>query len=99
MSENEEVARVSLDVRVRDDDFLERFAAYKNALNDVTKTKLRRRWTRKSMAESLLAAQCDVLRNQLTEMVAAFGELPPASDTEAVKRYAKRVAAWESETE
>lgn len=98
IGEDEPVERLQLDVRVSDDAFLSRFAAYRNALAKAQDKKLKRRWSRKSLAESLLAIQCDALRAQLEEMFQALGELPDAKDIEAMDRYAKRVVAWDKKT-
>ncbi len=93
-----EVKRVSLDVRADDDGFLERYAAYRNALAVAQGKKLRQQWSRKSMAESFIAAQCDGARHQLREMFAAVGDFPQASDEKAMAKYAEAVIAWDKKT-
>jgi hypothetical protein len=93
------VERLSLDVGVKDFDFLERLAAYRNALAAAQDIKLKRRWSRKSQAESFIAIQCDVMRMQLSEMIAECGDLPPADDREAVEKYARKVVAWSKRQE
>lgn len=86
--------RLSLDVRQEDAELLMQFASYKNALAAVQGKKLRKKWTRKSLAESFLAAQCDALRIQLAEMLKDLGDLPDSKDEVAMAKYAKRVLAW-----
>ena len=90
-----EVKRASLDVRAEDYGFLERYAAYRNALAVAQEKKLRQQWSKKSMAESFIAAQCDAARHQLREMFAAVGEFPDAADEDAMAKYAKAVVAWD----
>ncbi len=76
----EAVIRVATDLPIEDAEFL-------------AKTALKRQWTRKSVAESLLALQVKVLRDQYAELIDAVGSLPDAEDQEAMRRYAKRAAA------
>lgn len=92
---NSEVQRASLDVRASDYAFLERYAAYRNALAEAQGKKLKPQWTKKALAESFIAAQCDGAKHQLAEMFAACGELPDASDKKAMAAYAARVLAWD----
>ncbi len=92
---DEEVKRASLDMRADDYGFLERYAAYRNALAVAQGKKLRQQWSRKSMAESFIAIQCDAARYQLREMLAAVGDLPEASDEKAMAKYAEAVIAWD----
>lgn len=87
--------RLSVDIRPADYDLLAQFAAYRNALAAVQGKRLRKLWSRKSMAESMLAIQCDALRHQLREMLTAVGPLPAADDPDEMRRYAKRVSAWD----
>jgi hypothetical protein len=100
--EEKVIERLSLDVASTDSELLERFAAYRNALAAVQDKTLRRKWTRKSLAESMLAGQCDALRQQLADMFAAVGDLPRAPNgpedkgaAEAMEKYARRVLAWD----
>lgn len=90
-----EVKRASLDVRADDYRFLERYAAYRNALAVAQDKKLRQQWSKKSMAESFIAAQCDAARHQLKDMFAAVGEFPDAADEKAMAKYAEAVVAWD----
>lgn len=95
MSQDEGAARISLDVRASDYVLLDQIAAYRNALARAQNKKLRKQWTRKSMAESMLAIQCDALRVQLAEMKEALGSLPDGKDDTAMEKYARRVLAWD----
>ena len=94
IGEGEPVDRLSLDVRASDAAFLERFAEYRNELAKAQGKKLKRKWSRKSLMESLLAIQCDALRKQLGPVFERFGDLPDAKKKEEMERYAKRVAAY-----
>jgi hypothetical protein len=100
--EERAVERLTLDVPADDADLMERFAAYRNALAAVQGKTMRKKWTRKSLAESMLSAQCDSLREQLGEMFGAVGDLPAPPDGpddkaafEAMEKYARRVLAWD----
>lgn len=95
IDDSQEVVRLSLDIGTEDFEFLARLAAYRSALAALQGKKLKRKPTRKSLAESLLAAQCDSMRQQLSEMFAACGEMPPADDAEAMERYVRKVIAWD----
>lgn len=95
MDDGQEVERLSLDIRAEDFEFLTRLAAYRNALAALQDKRLKRKWTRKSLAESMLAAQCDAMRHQIAEMIAACGEIPAADDREAMEKYARKVIAWD----
>lgn len=95
MDEGQEVVRLSLDIRAEDFDFLARVAAYRNTLASLQGKRLKRKWTRKAMAESFIAAQCDAMRQQLADMVAACGPLPDPEDAEAVEKYVRKVIAWD----
>ncbi len=85
----------SLAVRVVDIEFLERYAAYRNELAAAQKKQIKQRWSKKSLAESFLAAQCDGARQQLRDMFAAVGEFPDAADEKAMAAYVARVIAWD----
>ncbi len=93
--EEEEVERLSLDVSKTVVEFITRIAAYRNTLAAIQGKKLKRKWTRKALAESLLEIQVAVLREQFAQMVDACGELPPADDAEAMERYVRKVMAWD----
>lgn len=90
-----EVRRASLDMRADDYKFLERYAAYRNALALAQAKKLRQQWSTKALAESFIAVQCDAARHQLKEMFAAVGDFPDASDEKAMAKYAEAVVAWD----
>jgi hypothetical protein len=90
----------SLAAREKDLDFLERYASYRNFLAVEQGKKLRQQWSKKSMAESFLAAQCDVARSQLKDMFEAVGEFPAitgnkTADEKAMTAYVERVIAWD----
>lgn len=90
--EEEPPERLTVDLRSSDARFLERFAAYRNALNQLEGRKVRP-WTRKSAAEAFVAAQ---VRQVVENMALAFrdrGELPAADDEKAMLAYAKAVLA------
>lgn len=97
ISEDESVERLSLDIGAADFDLLERFAAYRNALASAQQKKLKRKWSRKSVAESLLAAQVAALRQQIAQMVADLGPIPSADPKhrDEMEKYARRVLAWD----
>jgi hypothetical protein len=96
---DEFVERLSLDISVRDFDFIERLAAYRNALAVAQGIKLKRKWSRKSQGESLVAIQCDAMRQQLADMIAECGDIPPADDREGMEKYARKVVAWSKKQE
>jgi hypothetical protein len=93
--EEQEVERLTVDVPTGVLDFLDRLASYRNTLAELQGKKLKRRWSRKSMAESFLSAQCDAMRQQLHDMIKACGVIPEADDREAMERYVKKVIAWD----
>lgn len=86
--------RLSLDITLSEIDFLERFSAYRNALAELQGKKLKRKWSRKSMAESFVSAQVDSMRHQMGAMIDACGPLPDAKDAKALKKYVEAVLAW-----
>lgn len=92
----DDIDRVSLDLPKEQYDFLGRFATYRNALADVQEKRLKRRWTRKSMGESMLIDAIGSVQRQLAEMIAACGELPDHKDMAAMKRYVQKVLAWDA---
>lgn len=89
--------RLSLDMPQADADLLARFAAYRNALAAAQGKKLRKRWTRKSIAEHLLHIQLEGLLQQLSDMIEAVGPLPSADtkDIAKMEEYARAVLKWE----
>lgn len=91
----EPVKVTSLAVRLKDLDFLERYAAYRNELGKQRKTPANPKWSKKSMAEQLLAVKCDEKRGQLKDLFDAIGEFPPAGDEKAMTAYVKRMLSWE----
>lgn len=93
------VVRVGVDIPSADADFLQAYAAYRNAIAKAQGATLRRLWTRKTLIESLLAAMLDQHREQLRQMIDACGPLPDPKDDEAMKRYAAKVLAWSAEFE
>jgi hypothetical protein len=88
---------LTLHVRASDADLCSRLARHRNALAEArTGLRLRRLWTRKSLAEAIFAAQMDAQRGQLEEMESACGPLPDADASDSVwERYERRVLAWE----
>jgi hypothetical protein len=93
--QEQEVDRLTLELSIKDLEFLGNFAAFRNAMADAQEKKLSRRWSRKALAEAFLAAACDDTRGKLAEMFAACGPLPSKSDREGMAKYARRVLAWE----
>lgn len=94
------VIRFTVDLPKEEAEFLERFAAYSNVRADERKERLRSRWSRKNMAEALLASQVKAIRSQLEPMMSDLGPLPPApkpKDHEAesvLVRYVRRALGW-----
>lgn len=86
--------RVTLSVSEENHEFLGRLAAYRNAMAKEAKKNIPA-FTRKSLCESYITAQADLARKEMADMLAALGELPPAKDREAVKKYVARVVAWD----
>lgn len=91
---DKEIERLSLDVPLRDARLIEQFAAYRNKLASVQGKRLKKTWSRKSMAEQALAIQCDEIRTQLKAMTDELGPLPEPKDDAALEKYARRVVAW-----
>lgn len=88
------VVPITVHLSVADADFLERFAAFRNALTDARGEMLKARLSRKSMAESLLTAQVAAMRRQVAEMEAELGPLPPKKPKDVAAKYGKRAKAW-----
>jgi hypothetical protein len=86
--------RLTLDLFEPDVDFMADQAAYRNALARAERRKLDPWWTRKSIIEAFISAQCDAMRVQLKEMVAELGPIPRAKDKRAMDRYVQRVLEW-----
>ncbi len=102
ITDDEPVIRITLDIRVRDDEFLAKFAEYRNAVARASTKQLvgrtvrvKRQWSRKSIAEATLAARCDAIKRELKPLFDALGPLPEPDDVEALDRYAKRALALE----
>jgi len=90
--EEETTERVSLDLPSSVARFLEQFARYRNALNAAQGRNVKK-WTRKSAAEALVAAQ---VRQVMESMAAAFekhGPLPESADEKEMLAYARAVLA------
>lgn len=98
IEDGEEIERVTLELPVSDVDFIARVAEYRNTLAKVQKKKIRK-WSRKSLAESLLAAQVMQLRKQFADMISSCGPIPDPDDEIAMVRYAKRVIEWTAKLE
>lgn len=90
-----EAKRLSLDISAKDFEFLERLAEYRNVLARVRAKRLKRQWSRKSLAESFVAIQCAAARDELREMIEAVGDIPPADDIETLEKYVRKVLAWD----
>ena len=89
----EPTERLSLDLSLGDMQFIERYAAYRNAMNDLQDRTIRQRWSRKSAAEALFVAQLRQLRVTMSEVFEDLGEFPPAEDKDAMRTYAEKVLA------
>jgi hypothetical protein len=63
--EDEANVRLSLDVTASAADLLEKYADLRNRRAAAQGKRLRRQWTRKSIAELLLAAQIELLKQQM----------------------------------
>lgn len=77
-----------------DHEFLRAYAKYLNTLAKAQEKKLKRSWSRKSLAEKYIADWCIELRAQMKDMLAAVGPLPSSKDKKAMERYVERVVAW-----
>jgi hypothetical protein len=87
----EETVRIALDISPSDLSFLERYAAYRNVMNDLQKRAVRQKWSRKSAAEALLSEQVKQVRAQMADLFAELGEIPDGDD--ALLAYAEKVLA------
>lgn len=96
----DEVLRLLLDVPKVELVFIEQYAAFRNAVAAAQGKKLKRHWSRKSMAEQFLADQAEMLRTQLSQMFTEVGPFPQfdpddqKANRAAMEKYAKRVVAW-----
>ena len=96
---SEKVERLSLDIRLADAELIGRYAAYKNMLAELTPdTRLKRQWSRKGMAESMLTSQVEVLKGQLKDLFEALGRFPPADDKDEMEKFVRRAIAWTQKT-
>lgn len=90
--------RLTLDLEPGDLSFLGRLAAYRTAMARLSGRESELppegKWTRKALAESLMAAVCNAQRAQLREMIDACGEIPDPKDIGELNRYVARVFAW-----
>ncbi len=95
------VVRITLDVSRDEDEFLTAYAAYKNALPIAQGERVKRRESRKSVAEQLVTNQIAQTLHQLKAAFEAVGELPkviegkPKETEELFVAYAKKVLAWQ----
>lgn len=87
----ERTERVALDIAEGDLRFLERYAAYRNVMNDLTGRTVRAKWSRKSAAEAFVSAQIAQLMEQMREVFEEFGPLP--EEPSELRKYAERVLA------
>lgn len=85
--------RVTIDLSDEDFVYLEKLAAYRNALAEAEKRRITP-WSRKGLCESYVAAGALNSRKKLSEQFAACGELPDAKDEKAVAAYVAKVIAW-----
>ena len=90
--QEKEAERFSVDLPVADAKFLERYAAYRNALNAAQSRNVKK-WNRKSAAEAFIAAQISLVAKEMAAVFSEHGELPYATDEKAVMAYAKAVLA------
>lgn len=88
---------ISVAVTTRDHDWLDRYAKYLNALvwaeyeaAGGEPGKGEAAHSRKSVAADGLQSFVENLRDQVKQITEKLGELPPADDREAVKKYAKK---------
>ena len=88
--EEETTDRLSLDLPVSMVQFLERYAAYRNALNGLQKRAVKK-WTRKSAAEAFLTSQYQQVLENMGASFDAHGPLP--EDQDEMLAYARSVLA------
>jgi hypothetical protein len=87
----EETERIALDLSPSDLRFLERFAAYRNVMNELQGRTIRSKWSRKSAAEAFVSAHVGQVRDQMKDVFDELGELP--ADEKALREYAEKVLA------
>ena len=87
----EETERIALDLSPDDVAFLERYAAYRNVMNDLQERTVRQKWSRKSAGEALLSAQVTQVREQMADLFAELGEIPKGE--KELREYAEKVLA------
>ncbi len=87
----EETARLALDISPEDAIFLERYAAYRNVMNDLQERPVRQKWSRKSAGETLLSLQVKQVRAQMADLFAELGQLPEGE--KELRQYAEKVLA------
>ena len=87
----EVTVRIALDISPSDLEFLERFAGYRNVMNELQARTIRTKWSRKSAAEAFIAAHVRQVREQMQDVFDALGELP--EDEKALREYAEKVLA------
>ena len=85
---DDEIIRFVVEISLLDGVLLERYAAFKNAIAAVEGRRLKRKQTRKCVAEWYLQQACIALREQLAGMTRQLGDLPDANDAAAVTEYA-----------
>lgn len=89
----EETKRLAIDLSPEVVSFLERYAAYRNAMNEVSKRSVRQQWSRKSAGEALLTTMVAQVRASMADVFAELGEIPDAEDQKALEAYALKVLA------
>lgn len=87
----EVTVRIALDISPSDLDFLERFAAYRNVMNELQARTIRAKWSRKSAAEAFIAAHVRQVQEQMKDVFDELGELP--DNEKALREYAEKVLA------
>lgn len=95
--------RVTIDPSFDNSEFMRRDAAFKTAIAILTgredELPEEGKWTRKTLAEAYVAAQCDARREQLQRMFDACGPLPDPDDKGELARYVARVFAWDEQND
>lgn len=103
------VHRLLVDVPLKDLALLEQYATYMNKVAEARGTRIKRQWSKKSLAEDLVSEQCDTIRRQLASMFDALGPFPeapgpgaPDKDKDRFKSemqaYAERAVKWAAKT-
>jgi len=90
--------RLTLDIDPKDLTFLGRLAGYLTAMARLSGREAELppegKWTRKTLAESLMAEACEAQRDQLRPMLEACGDIPDPKDAGEMNRYVARVFIW-----